>query len=131
MSLFNEKYENLTDEGRIISRSFNQLNKPFIENLIKSYSSRELENILLSELLLIFAELRMQRNSDFIISDKRSQLKRAIELDKNNSFGIIEAMSEDGLTDYENLSNRDFSLRYKADSKTRKAVFKICLKYLN
>lgn len=81
--LYREEYETWTEEASIISTQFSRLVKDFIKKQMEEYSSIELENVLQSELTMIFSCERLERNGKIYRQKYKDSIVEALEIEHN------------------------------------------------
>ena len=76
--LISEKYEHLNDEGRQLDRNFSEILKPLINEYVDNgYSTIEIEHVLVGNITLRMAEVRMKRG--FKIARGEAKIKKGEE----------------------------------------------------
>lgn len=109
--LYSEEYETWTEEANKISSQFSRLVKDFISKQMEEYSSIELENVLKSELNMIFACERLHRNNRIYQQKYKDSIVEALEIEQKllskdkekyldilQNRTIIDRMEEAGIT---------------------------------
>lgn len=109
--LYSEEYENWTEEANKIASQFSRLVKDFIKEQMEEYSSVELENVLKSELDVIFCCERMDRNHKLYKQKYKDAIVEALEIEHNllskdkekyldilQNRSIMDRMKEAGIT---------------------------------
>jgi hypothetical protein len=81
--LYREEYETWTEEANQIASQFSRLVKDFISKQMEEYSSVELENVLQSELGIIFSFERLTRNRKIYQQKYKDSLIEALEIEHN------------------------------------------------
>ena len=81
--LYSEEYETWTEEANKIAYKFSALVKDFVKEQMEEYSSIELENVLKSELDMIFCCERVHRNHKIYKQKYKDSIVEALEIEHN------------------------------------------------
>jgi hypothetical protein len=109
--LYSEEYETWTEEANKIAFQFSSLIKDFITEKMEEYSSIELENVIQSEITMIFAFERINRNHNIVKQKYKDSIVEALEIEQKllskdkekyleilQNRSIMDRMNEAGIT---------------------------------